>query len=145
MNPIGTFGMSRRSPAQREWDALRKKERRFLEQRQKKSEPAFHRLIAEKIPDKLQDTLNRAFEKAFSVVFEKGAGVIEKTYRREEIEKDFRISLYADEVYGSPKSLKAFSKKAGRASSLNLALSGISGVGMGFFGIGLPEFRFSPP
>ena len=36
--------------------------------------------IEDKIPEKLQSTLNIAFEKGFKTVFDKGLGIIEKTY-----------------------------------------------------------------
>lgn len=56
---------------------------------------------------KIPDT---AFAKAFTLIFEKGTGVIEKT-----------------------------SKKSKGAGTKNLLLSGVSGVGMGVLGIGLPD------
>ena len=71
LNPLNFY---RKSPVQKEWEALCIKEKRFLERRQKKQEPALNRLLAEKIPQKLQCTLDAAFEKAFSFIFEKGTG-----------------------------------------------------------------------
>ncbi len=47
---------------------------------------------------KLQQTLQKAFERAFGLVFEKGTGVIEKTYRREEMEKNYQIREFAVSV-----------------------------------------------
>ncbi|MDO5415589.1 MAG: EcsC family protein [Lachnospiraceae bacterium] len=133
------FKQAGKSPAQKEWEALCRKEQQFLEQRGSKKETAWNRMLSEKVPDKLQHTLNAAFEKAFAVILEKGLSGIEKTYRKDEMEKDFQIHLYADEIRKSRKSLKAFSKKAGQAGNANLALSGMSGIGMGLVGVGLPD------
>lgn len=128
-----------KSPFQKEWDAVCKKEKSFLERRRSKKDSALNLLLAEKVPEKLQHTLDKAFEKAFGLIFEKGTAVIEKTYHRENLEKEFKINQYADEVYGNRKSLRKFSKKAGRAGSVNLALSGVTGVGMGLVGVGIPD------
>ena len=98
-----------RSPLQKELDALCKKEQNFLERRRSKKDTALNRLLAEKVPEKLQNTLDKAFEKAFRLIFEKGTGVIEKTYNREKMEKEFKVNLYADELYGNRKSLRNFS------------------------------------
>ncbi len=136
---IFTAGRNRKSPAQREWDALCRKETAFLDKRRDKKESALNRMLAEKVPDKLQHTLDAAFEKAFFLVFEKGTGVIEKTYNRDSLEKAYQVNVYADEVYGSGKSLRAFSRNANRAKNVNLLLSGVSGIGMGVLGVGLPD------
>ncbi len=129
----------KKTPYEKEWEALCKREQRFLEGRKKKKETALNNLLAEKVPEKLQGTLDAAFEKAFGLIFDKGTGVIEKTYKKEELEKEFKVKQYANEVYGNRKTLRAFSKKAGQAGNVNLALSGVSGVGMGILGIGLPD------
>lgn len=69
----------------------------------------------------------------------KGTGVIEKTYKREDLEKTYQINEFAAQVRGNRKSLKEFSKRATGAGNLNLLISGVSGVGLGVLGIGLPD------
>lgn len=130
---------SRKTRHQKEMDALCKKEQNFSDRHVSKQESALNCLLAKKVPPKLQQTLDLAFEKAFALVFEKGTGVIEKTYKKDEIEKEYQINQYADEIYQSRKSLKKFSKKAGQKSSANFVLSGIAGIGMGAIGIGIPD------
>lgn len=56
--------------------------------------------------------------------------MIEKTYKKSEIEKDYKINAYSVQVKENRKNLKAFSKKASGASTANLLLSGVSGIGM---------------
>lgn len=128
-----------KTPFQREWEQVCRRERDFLEGRRKKKETALNQLIAGKVPDKLRSTLDAAFEKAFFLTFDKGTGVIEKTYRKEEIEKDYKINRYADELRKSRRSLGVFTKKAKGAGRANVALSGVSGIGTGLLGIGLPD------
>ena len=94
----------KRMPCEKEWEALLKKEQRLLEKRKEKKETALNRLLAEKVPEKLQHTLDIAFEKAFHLIFEKGTGIIEKTYQ-----KDKLGNLY-DQIYGRRKFSMAASK-----------------------------------
>ncbi len=124
---------------ERELSRLYKQERSFLEKRMEKKDSALNRLLAEKVPEKLQGTLDAAFAKAFALVFEKGTAVIEKSVNREKKEKQFQVDSYAVGIKGDRKSLRAFSRKAGGAGRLNLALSGAAGIGLGVLGVGLPD------
>ncbi len=130
---------SRKTPKEKEWQRLEKKENAYLSKKIEKKDSKLNQLLQNKVPEKLQSTLDAAFAKAFSLVFEKGTGIIEKTYNREEMQKSYQINEYAAEVRQNHKSLKVFSKKAGNAGKLNLLLSGVSGVGLGVLGIGLPD------
>ena len=71
----------------KELKRLSRQERAFLEKRMEKKDSSLNRLLAEKVPEKLQGTLDAAFAKAFALVFEKGTAVIEKSYNQEEKEK----------------------------------------------------------
>lgn len=130
---------SQRTPRQKEWYALSQREQKFLNKRTDKKESALNNLLAKKIPEKLQNTLDTAFEKAFSLIFEKGTEIIEKTYRKEDMKKDFKVRVYADKTYRTRKTIHNFSKNADILSNVNLTISGISGVGMGLLGVGIPD------
>ena len=129
----------KKSALELEWEKLQKKEQKFLLAREQKKDSMINQKLEEKVPVKLQETLSKAFSKAFGMIFEKGSGVIEKTFKKEELEKSYKINAYADEVRHSRKSLKAFGKKAEGSGKINLAVSGAVGVGMGIFGIGIPD------
>lgn len=123
----------------KEWNRLLKQERKYIERRLEKKESLINQKLAEKIPDKLQETLHAAFCKAFVMIFEKGTGIIEKTYKREAIEQDYKIGQYAVEVKQNKKALRTLSKNASYSGVGNMALSGAMGIGMGALGIGLPD------
>lgn len=129
----------KKSALDMEWWQFQKKEQKFLANRAEKKDSFLNKKLAEKVPEKLQGTLDTAFAKAFTLIFEKGTGIIEKTYKKDELQKSFKINEYADEVWQTRGSLKVFEKKAENAGRLNMLLSGASGIGMGAFGVGLPD------
>lgn len=111
----------------------------YLQKKVEKTDSKLNQLLEKKVPAGLQSTLDKAFSKAFQMVFEKGTGVIEKTYNKEEMKKQYQINEYAAKVYGNKKSLKVFSGKAKGAGAGNLLMSGTAGIGLGVLGIGLPD------
>lgn len=123
----------------KEWAKLEKQEQAYLQKRMEKQDSKLNRLLEDKVPEGLQKTLDTAFAKAFQVVFEKGTGVIEKTYKKEQLEKNYQVNEYVVQVMDDKRSLKAFSKKATGAGNVNLLLSGVSGIGLGVLGIGIPD------
>ena len=88
---MGIF--QQKTPLEKELDALNKREKKFLTSRQEKEDTALNQFLADKVPPTLQDTLDTAFYKAFQVIFEKGTGVIEKTYQKEKKEKKKRKQI----------------------------------------------------
>lgn len=129
----------KRTPLQKEWEKLEVQEQRFLQKRSEKRENILNQKLEEKIPPKLQETLDTAFAKAFALIFEKGTRVIEKTYQRTKLEQDYQVRQYTADVKQNSKSLCSFSKKARDTGTKNLLLSGVSGIGMGVLEIGLPD------
>ena len=129
----------KKTPHQKEWEKYIKKENKYLEKQQTKKESFLNQKLEEKVPEKLQGTLDTAFAKAFHLIFEKGTGVIEKTYRKDDIKKNYLINELTNELKQDKKSLRAFSKKARGSGTKNLVMSGAAGIGMGILGVGLPD------
>ena len=132
--------MMLRNQWKKEWIHLVKKETKYLKRHEgEKETSALRQVIEEKIPEKLEDTLRSAFAKAFDLVFEKGTGIIEKTYDKNQQQSDFQTREYAAELYSSRKNIKAFGKKSKNTRVKNLAISGAEGVSLGLLGIGVPD------
>lgn len=129
----------KKSPFDSEWEKLLKREQKFIIEREEKKVNFLNQKLSEKVPDKLQSTLDKAFIKAFGTVFQKGTDVIEKTYKKEEFQQSFKINEYADQIRQNKKSLKAFGKKAETSRSVNMLVSGVAGIGMGVAGVGIPD------
>ncbi|MDD3172936.1 MAG: EcsC family protein [Herbinix sp.] len=95
--------------------------------------------IQEKIPEKLETTLNIAFYKGFQLVFEKGSPYIEKTYNKEKIEMDFDINNYAINKDFNKRHIKRLDKQSKQSSMVNSSFSALEGGVLGLLGIGLPD------
>ena len=70
---------NKKSPLRAEMEAVLKKEQAFLKKNAEKKPSFLDRTLEEKVPARLQETLDKAFEKAFGVIYEKGTDFIEKT------------------------------------------------------------------
>ena len=128
-----------KTSAEKEWRKLQKQEVDFLVKNVRREESKLNQILEDKVPEGLQDTLDKAFYKAFQLIFEKGTGIIEKTYDREQLELDHMADEYVANFSGSRKALKAFSTKAKTSGSINTLVSGASGIGLGVLGIGIPD------
>ena len=95
--------------------------------------------VKNKIPDKLLSTLEVAFQKGFKTVFDKGVGIIEKTYNKEEINMEYDINSYAVNKYPTKKNLKKIDKTASKKTIINKSITILEGSGLGALGIGLPD------
>ena len=128
-----------RSTWEREFQEVWRKEQWFLRRYDETRETVIDRKITEIAPEKLMETLHGAFEKAFKVVFEKGSGLIQKVGRQEVRREDYLEKEQAADLVEDRSSLKAFSRSAGKAGAGNVMVSGAAGIGMGLFGIALPD------
>ena len=114
-------------------------ENRMRIRNEKNAKPAWKRKLEEKVPEKVIDGLQKAFAKAFYLIFEKGVGVIEKTYDKQTLEKKFLIRDYAFELMGGSKEIRRLkTDAAGKRAAVTLG-SAVEGIGLGVLGIGMPD------
>ncbi len=95
--------------------------------------------LTSKVPDKVYDNLLKAFSKTFSLILDKGQGVIEKTYNQEELEDIYKIKKYAFMTKADRKSLRKIQGGVGKNNIRNMAITSVEGIGLGALGIGLPD------
>lgn len=129
----------RKSAWEKEWQDLLKKEAKFTAKRKEGPTSVLMKKLDRLVPEKLSGTLNVAFFKAFELIFEKGTGIIEKTYNKEKRETDFKVNTYASELSDKRSAAKAFTKQARSTKGVNLLISGVEGIGMGLVGSGIPD------
>jgi len=101
--------------------------------------PSWKKQLEKHLPEKVYAGIESAFCKAFSLTFEQGRGIIEKSYDKETLSADHSIRDYAISVKGGRREIRSISKSASRAGLINLAVTTIEGIGLGALGIGLPD------
>lgn len=104
---------------------IQKREKRYLKKYKKKKDPWIEQQFSQKVPEKLQSTLESAFIKAFHLIFTKGVSWIEKTYDRQ--------SFIQHTTW------KQNHKKTKHIAKRHTLIAGVSGMGLGLLGIGLPD------
>ena len=124
---------------QEELKRLEKAETKFFNKNTEKHLTGWHEQIEKYVPENLNNTLNNAFCKAFELTFEKGTGIIEKTYNKEKKKQDYKINEYAAELRGNRAGVKKFGLLASKSKTINMAISVAEGIGMGALGMGIPD------
>lgn len=124
---------------EREFRAVWQREQRFLRRYENPPEKFLDKQVEKLAPEKLIETLSAAFEKAVTLVLDKGGGVILPAGRRQARRENYQVHAYAADLRESRKSLRAFSREAVRSSWANALAAGTAGVGMGLLGMTLPD------
>lgn len=123
----------------KEWKRLIKQEQTFITNGLSRKDTKLNQILADKVPEKLQSTLDAAFAKAFETIFDKGTGIIEKTYDKDSLEQQFQVNSYAADLEENRKTLRKFGRQTRAANNRNLLISGVEGIGLGALGVGLPD------
>lgn len=119
----------------REFKVLKKKEQKYLKKQSMSSDHFINRKLKGKIEPKLEQTLNTAFQKAFTLVFDKGIGIIQKAFNADKI-KEKHNSIDSRITRKNIRKQKNVSKSS---NIKNLAITSISSTTLGILGIGIPD------
>ncbi|MBE6063581.1 MAG: EcsC family protein [Clostridium butyricum] len=122
---------------------LAKKEEKFINKKEnlllkKKLDPLKSK-VEEKIPDKLANTINKAFETGFYYIFAKGTSIIEKSYNMNEIKLEADVNKYRLSKEISTKNLKIIDKGVNQGKVISQGITAVEGSALGFLGIGMPD------
>lgn len=129
----------RQAAVRKELLSVIRQEEKLHKAAMKESSAAWKDKLESLIPGKVSTGLDSAFCKAFSLVFDQGRGIIEKSYKKDAIVEDHAIRDYAVQVKGSRRELRKLSRSARRADLLNLTVTTLEGIGLGALGIGMPD------
>lgn len=124
---------------EKEWKRLKRAEKGFLNRNRVPRVSGWQKKVEQYVPQKLNGALNNAFIKAFELVFDKGTGIIEKTYHRERKEAVYRVNEYTADMKGGRRALRTFERQAKGSQGVNMAASAVEGIGMGVLGLGIPD------
>ena len=124
---------------EREWSRQLAAEKKYIDGRSKRSESRLNAFLETRVPEKLKETLDTGFAKAFELIFAKGTGIIEKSYNRRDIERSSRVRRIIAENNQTERALRDATRSSAAQKTKNTVLSGISGIGMGLIGVGIPD------
>lgn len=129
--------MIQNSKIKQELNILDKKENRFLNK--DVIEGNFKLKIHEKIPEGLEGVLNKAFIKAFEIVFNKGSLIIEKSFNKEKINLDYEVNKFMLDYKENHANIKKIDEYSKKANVVNNLFTTSVGTGMGILGLGIPD------
>ncbi|MGX8774480.1 MAG: EcsC family protein [Bacillota bacterium] len=115
------------------------KQERKLQKQAMASEKTWKKAIESVIPEKIYVNLRAAFATAFNIIFEKGVDVIEKTYSKERLLKDFESQDLAVDDIQTRRELRKFRSSVSSSKRWKSIITTAEGVGLGVLGIGLPD------
>jgi len=126
---------------EKELKFIRKLEREMQRDAMKADMP-WKKAIESKIPPKIHSNLRAAFIAAFGVIFDNGVTVIEKTFNKEELMQEYAIRNVSVDISTTRKELADLRNEAARSDAFKSIVTTLEGVGLGVFGIGLPDIVF---
>ena len=124
---------------EKELRAVEKQEQKLQKAFVKAKQPAWKTALGDKIPQKVYTGLESTFCKGFSMVFNQGRGIIEKSYNKENLKNNHTIRDFAVQVKGGRKELKAVHKSAKRSDGVNMVVTTAEGLALGALGVGMPD------
>lgn len=129
----------KKAAVRKELESLRRQEQRMAKKAVQEKADGVAKRLEEKIPERIYHTLEKAFCKAFGLIFEKGTQIIEKSYQKETLQEGYAVQNFSAEVRGTRREMRRMKKSADLAGLGNLAMTTVEGVGLGVLGIGLPD------
>ena len=128
----------RQEAFEKELSYIRKCERQLQKEAMKGDMP-WKKAIEKKIPATVHRSLRAAFTTAFGIIFENGITVIEKTFNKEELMQEYAMNNVNVDVYDTSEELQKLRYEAARSDAFKSIVTTLEGVGLGVFGIGLPD------
>ena len=115
------------------------KQERKLQKQAMASEGVWKKVLEGVIPDKIYVNLRAAFATAFTIIFDRGIDVIEKTYNKENLMRDFETQNQTVDDLQSQRELRRFRNNVSKSNRWKSIITTAEGVGLGALGIGLPD------
>ncbi len=127
------------TPLEREWKRLIRKEADMERAASRAASPKWKEEVEARVPKKVLAGLQSAFNKGFSLVFQHGTKLLEKTYRADDLRRQYSYSDRAVMDSGTRKDLRKLKTNSQTAQLGNLAITTVEGIGLGALGVGIPD------
>ena len=129
----------RKTALQLELSAVQKQEEKLAKAALHARPAGWKQELERKLPETVAAGLESAFCKGFSLVFQHGTSVIEKSYDKDGRKAEFDIRDVAVRRRGGRRELRQMHKSARQSDVWNLAVTTAEGIGLGALGIGMPD------
>ncbi len=139
MAEILKFSSKQKKLLQKELHRIERQEQKLLQGARNTKNSSWKAALEQKVPEKIRVGLESGFSKGFAIVFTSGRPIIEKSYRKKELQADHAVRDYAMQRKGGRREWRQLRREAKQADWLNLAATTAEGVGLGALGIGLPD------
>ncbi|MBR3932291.1 MAG: EcsC family protein [Clostridia bacterium] len=123
---------------EKELKSVKKEEKKLRKKALKNKSEALAK-IESKIPEKVRTSLQKAFAKAFNLIFKHGISIVERFYDKEEIQDNYEIHDTAIDKNGTRRELRRLKRNTRKKDFLNMSFATVEGVGLGVLGIGIPD------
>lgn len=124
---------------QKEIERLRRAERWFLRKQLDREPTKLDLFLEDKVPAKLEATLDKAFAKAFHLIFSKGSSIISKTFSTEKLIEEFEADNADLIVLGGGRQMRKFKRRAAATGTAHTIVSAVTGAALGFVGGTIPD------
>lgn len=124
---------------QKELTLVARQEQALHKAAMRQKTPQWKTNLQDKVPEKVYSNLEKAFCKAFQVIFDKGTDWIEKTYDAQSIRNGYEVHDFAFQMQADRKVLKELRRQASRTQMQGMLTTSAEGIGLGVLGIGLPD------
>lgn len=128
-----------KSVLQKELDRLGRAERRFLKKQMDREPTKLDMLLEDKVPPKLEATLDAAFSKAFHLIFSKGSSIISKTFSEDKLVHEFQVANADLIIQGKGRHMRTFKRRASVTGTSHTLVSAVTGSALGFIGGTIPD------
>ncbi len=128
----------RQKAFEQELKYIRKCERE-LQKEAMRPEMPWKKALERRIPKNVHKSLKAAFATAFGVIFKNGITIIEKTFNKEELMQEYKMNNVSVDISNSREELERLRTEAAKSDAFKSIVTTLEGVGLGVFGIGLPD------
>ena len=124
---------------QKEIERLRRHERWFLRKQLDREPTKLDQFLEDKVPAKLEETLDKAFAKAFHLIFSKGSSIISKTFSTDKLIDEFQSDSADLVLLGGGRQMRRFKRRAVATGTAHTIVSTVTGAALGFVGGTIPD------
>lgn len=124
---------------EKEIKRLRRAERRYLKKQINKEPTRFEMFLKEKVPEKLESTLDMAFAKAFRLIFSKGSYIIGRSFSTDKLIREFELDTAELDTFGKRRNMRKFKRRAEAAGTTHTMATTLTGLVLGATGAWIPD------